>query len=384
MGALAGLEGGAVGVAPRRPRRRPRASCVSTKCSGTCPGAGERVEQLGGADDVDHAVAGALGERLGGAGLRGEVDDGVGPQVGEHGVAGRRRWSRRRRRGRRESGRSAGGSRARVHLRVQVVEHDPLLGGVRELAREGRADEAGAARDEDATTCRSGGRHGQQPRCHAAEIGVSPGACADRLRPMTRGPQHGRPSHLRGLVEVGVASVLWGTGGLAVQLIREHDPLSAVTISTWRMTIAAVVLLVALVALRRLGELVDLARTAAAPAARRRRRHRGLPGLLLRLGDPGRRRRLDRRQPRPRAGAAHGRGVGAAPSRACARTAGGAGRGAHRAAAGRRRRARVVDRPGPGRRRPARGRVGDDVRPHDGCRRIDQQGVVAARARRAG
>lgn len=68
-------------------------------------------------------------------------------------------------------------------------------------------------------------------------------------------------SHVRGLLEVGAASVLWGTGGLAVQLIREQEPLSAVTISAWRMAIAAVVLLVALVALRRGGELVALARS---------------------------------------------------------------------------------------------------------------------------
>lgn len=70
----------------------------------------------------------------------------------------------------------------------------------------------------------------------------------------------GSRTHLRGLLEVGAASVLWGTGGLAVQLIREHEALSPVTISAWRMAIAAAVLLVALVALRRGGELVDLAR----------------------------------------------------------------------------------------------------------------------------
>ena len=40
-----------------------------------------------------------------------------------------------------------------------------------------------------------------------------------------------QPSHIRGLVEVAVASVLWGTGGLAVQLIREQEPMSPVTIS---------------------------------------------------------------------------------------------------------------------------------------------------------
>jgi len=71
----------------------------------------------------------------------------------------------------------------------------------------------------------------------------------------------GSRSHARGLLEVGAASVLWGTGGLAVQLIREQQPLSAVTISAWRMTIAAAVLLVALLVLRRGGELVDLARS---------------------------------------------------------------------------------------------------------------------------
>lgn len=68
-------------------------------------------------------------------------------------------------------------------------------------------------------------------------------------------------SHLRGLAEVAAASVLWGTGGLAVQLVRQHDPLSPVTISAWRMAVAAGVLLLALLALRRGGELVDLART---------------------------------------------------------------------------------------------------------------------------
>lgn len=69
------------------------------------------------------------------------------------------------------------------------------------------------------------------------------------------------PSHLRGLVEVAAASVLWGTGGLAVQLIRQHEPVSPVTISAWRMATAAVVLLVALLATRRGGELVALARS---------------------------------------------------------------------------------------------------------------------------
>ncbi len=67
-------------------------------------------------------------------------------------------------------------------------------------------------------------------------------------------------SHTRGLVEVAVASVLWGTGGLAVQLVREVEPRAPVTIRAWRLALAAAVLLVALVLLRRGGELVDLAR----------------------------------------------------------------------------------------------------------------------------
>ncbi|NPD04280.1 DMT family transporter [Nocardioides sp. zg-1308] len=73
-------------------------------------------------------------------------------------------------------------------------------------------------------------------------------------------PSQHRTTHLRGLVEVAAASVLWGTGGLAVQLIREQDRLSPVTISAWRMAIAAAVLLGALLALRRGGELLELAR----------------------------------------------------------------------------------------------------------------------------
>lgn len=72
---------------------------------------------------------------------------------------------------------------------------------------------------------------------------------------------HRHQTHARGLVEVAAASVLWGTGGLAVQLIREQAPLSPVTISAWRMAIAAAVLLVALLALRRGGELLALARS---------------------------------------------------------------------------------------------------------------------------
>ena len=53
-----------------------------------------------------------------------------------------------------------------------------------------------------------------------------------------------------GLVYVCGAAVLWGTGGLAMQLIARHSDLGATTVSTWRMGLAAVVM-IATVAVRR-------------------------------------------------------------------------------------------------------------------------------------
>jgi len=67
-------------------------------------------------------------------------------------------------------------------------------------------------------------------------------------------------SHLRGLAQVSCAGVLWGTGGMAVQLLRQQDPLSPVAIIVWRAVIGAVVVLVLLLALRRVGDLVGLVR----------------------------------------------------------------------------------------------------------------------------
>lgn len=64
-----------------------------------------------------------------------------------------------------------------------------------------------------------------------------------------------------GLLQVCLAGVLWGTGGLAVQVVREHAPLSALTISGYRTGIAAVVLLTVALALRRVGDLRGLLRT---------------------------------------------------------------------------------------------------------------------------
>ncbi|WP_341927184.1 DMT family transporter [Nocardioides psychrotolerans] len=73
-----------------------------------------------------------------------------------------------------------------------------------------------------------------------------------------------------GLLQISLAGVLWGTGGLAVQLVRETTPMSVLTISAYRMLIAAVVLLAAAVALRRL------------PDVRRLLRQR--PGLAVAVG----------------------------------------------------------------------------------------------------
>ncbi len=48
-----------------------------------------------------------------------------------------------------------------------------------------------------------------------------------------------------GLLYVCGAAVLWGTGGLAMQLIGRHSALGTTAVSTWRMGIAAVVVLAA-------------------------------------------------------------------------------------------------------------------------------------------
>lgn len=53
-----------------------------------------------------------------------------------------------------------------------------------------------------------------------------------------------------GLLQICLAGVLWGTGGLVVQLVRERVPMHVVTISAWRMVLAAVVLGIALLVLR--------------------------------------------------------------------------------------------------------------------------------------
>jgi len=63
-----------------------------------------------------------------------------------------------------------------------------------------------------------------------------------------------------GLLQICLAGVLWGTGGLGVQVIRDQVPMSVLTISAWRMAIAAVVLFVVLLGIRQLPSLVTLVR----------------------------------------------------------------------------------------------------------------------------
>lgn len=63
-----------------------------------------------------------------------------------------------------------------------------------------------------------------------------------------------------GLAQVSLAGILWGTGGLGVQLIREQVPMSVLTISAWRMGLAAIVLVGAVLLLRRTPDLLSLMR----------------------------------------------------------------------------------------------------------------------------
>ena len=77
-----------------------------------------------------------------------------------------------------------------------------------------------------------------------------------------------------GLLQICLAGVLWGTGGLGMQVIREHAPMSVLTVSAWRMLIAAVVLLAAVLLLRQAPSVVALARDPSAARGARGRRAR--------------------------------------------------------------------------------------------------------------
>ena len=58
-----------------------------------------------------------------------------------------------------------------------------------------------------------------------------------------------------GLLQICLAGVLWGTGGLAVQLVRDVVPMSVLTLSAYRLLIAALVLGAAVLLARRAAQL---------------------------------------------------------------------------------------------------------------------------------
>jgi len=64
-------------------------------------------------------------------------------------------------------------------------------------------------------------------------------------------PSASTPLPHLGVVQVGCTGILWGTGGLAVVLVRRNAELSALTISAYRTGIAAVVVLAVVLAMRR-------------------------------------------------------------------------------------------------------------------------------------
>ncbi|MBL7253057.1 DMT family transporter [Paractinoplanes lichenicola] len=72
-------------------------------------------------------------------------------------------------------------------------------------------------------------------------------------------PVRARSSGL-GLAQVCAAGVLWGTGGLAVTVLHERDGLGAMTVSAWRMLLAAVALIGFAALTRRTGTALDLLR----------------------------------------------------------------------------------------------------------------------------
>lgn len=57
----------------------------------------------------------------------------------------------------------------------------------------------------------------------------------------TSAPPTGRSARL-GLVQVCAAGLLWGTGGLVVTLLHHRDGFGAMTVSAWRMVVAALAL----------------------------------------------------------------------------------------------------------------------------------------------
>lgn len=70
--------------------------------------------------------------------------------------------------------------------------------------------------------------------------------------------RHGAHSARLGVAQVCAAGVLWGTGGLVVSVLHEREGLGAMTVSAWRMLLAAAALLAFAAATRHLGATVAL------------------------------------------------------------------------------------------------------------------------------
>lgn len=64
-----------------------------------------------------------------------------------------------------------------------------------------------------------------------------------------------------GLAQVCAAAVLWGTGGLVVTLLHERDGFGAMTVSAWRMLLAAIALGAFVVVTARVGAVVETMRS---------------------------------------------------------------------------------------------------------------------------
>lgn len=71
----------------------------------------------------------------------------------------------------------------------------------------------------------------------------------------------GRGSARLGLLQVCAAGVLWGTGGLVVTVLNERDGIGAMTVSAWRMVVAAVALMAFAAATGRFKAVVATLRT---------------------------------------------------------------------------------------------------------------------------
>ena len=110
----------------------------------------EGVEHPGGTDDVDARVAGGLGEGLTGTGLGGQVHDDVRSGLGQSTVPVLRR--RHVQSVQLHALVELGGAfLGRVDLRVHVVQGHDAVEGVRQVARDGAADESGTTCDEAGT-----------------------------------------------------------------------------------------------------------------------------------------------------------------------------------------------------------------------------------------